>query len=78
MKKADKYVNYIESLKQKHNAVCFDIDRTLTKEKSNELDERAIASIVSLVKKKIPVVFITGRGETGLKDFIDDIYDNLK
>ena len=77
MKKADKYVNYIESLKQKYNAVCFDIDGTLTKEKSNELDERAIASIVSLVKKKIPVVFITGRGETGLKDFIDDIYDNL-
>ena len=30
--------------------------------------------IVELLKKKIPVVFITGRGETGLNDLKNDIY----
>lgn len=33
--------------------------------------------IVELLKKKIPVVFITGRGETGLNDLKNDIYNSI-
>ncbi len=69
--------NYTESLEQKYNAVCFDIDGTLTKDGSKKIDERAIKMIVDLLKRKVPVVFITGRGETGLKNLKNDIYDSL-
>lgn len=34
--------------------------------------------IVELLSKKIPVVFITGRGETGLEDLKQDIYSSIK
>ena len=46
----------------------FDIDGTLTIKDSKTIDDRAIDMIISLLKKKIPVVFITGRGEVGLDD----------
>ena len=52
----------------------FDIDGTLTVKNSKRIDNRAINMIVELLKKKIPVVFITGRGETGLNDLKNDIY----
>lgn len=57
--------NYRYSLEQKYNAVCFDIDGTLTETNSDKIDEKAIEMIANLLKRKIPVVFITGRGETG-------------
>lgn len=60
------YNNFKKSLEQKYNAVCFDIDGTLTIKNSNSIDKKAINMIIELIKKKIPVVFITGRGETGL------------
>lgn len=69
--------NYKKALEQKYNAICFDIDGTLTKPNSKEVDERAINMIADLLFKKVPVVFITGRGETGLNDLINDIYPIL-
>ena len=71
------FENYIKSLEQKYNAVCFDIDGTLTTENSKSIDRRAIRMIVDLLKKKVPIVFITGRGETGLKDLKSDIYNDI-
>ena len=72
------FENYLESLKQKYNAACFDIDGTLTINNSKNIDDRAIEMIIDLLNKKIPVVFITGRGETGLNDLKNDIYESLK
>ena len=70
--------NYLKSLEQKYNAVCFDIDGTLTENNSKRIDIRAIDMIVDLLKRKVPVVFITGRGETGLDDLKNDIYDYIR
>ena len=70
--------NYRYSLEQKYNAVCFDIDGTLTETNSDKIDEKAIEMIANLLKRKIPVVFITGRGETGLNNLKNQIYDKLK
>jgi len=70
--------NYLKSLEQKYNAVCFDIDGTLTARDTKNIDDRAIDMIIDLVVRKIPVVFITGRGETGLEDLKRDIYLHIK
>lgn len=70
--------NYKLSLTQKYNAVCFDIDGTLTENNSKKIDMRAIEMIANLLRRKIPVVFITGRGENGLHDLKNDIYQPLK
>lgn len=70
--------NYLKSLEQKYNAVCFDIDGTLTARDTKNIDDRAIDMIIDLVVRKIPVVFITGRGETGLEDLKRDIYLRIK
>lgn len=70
--------NYLKSLEQKYNAVCFDIDGTLTTRDTKNIDDRAIDMIIDLVVRKIPVVFITGRGETGLEDLKRDIYLRIK
>lgn len=69
--------NYLISLEQKYNAVCFDIDGTLTENNSSKIDERAIEMIADLLKKKIPIVFITGRGSTGLNRLIKEIHYKL-
>jgi len=71
------YENYLKSLEQKYNAVCFDIDGTLTVNGSKRVDEQAKKMIVDILKRKVPVVFITGRGESGLNDLKDDIYEYL-
>ena len=78
MKENVLYENYLKSLEQKYNAVCFDIDGTLTTKDSKNIDVRAINMIVELLSKKIPVVFITGRGENGLEDLKQDIYSFIK
>ncbi len=70
--------NYLKSLNRKYNAVCFDIDGTLTSKNSKDIDKRAIDMIVDLLARKIPLVFITGRGETGLNDFKNDIYEYIR
>ncbi len=73
-----RFENYKKSLEQKYNAICFDIDGTLTSKNSKNIDSRAIKMIAKLLEYKIPVVFITGRGETGLIDLKNDIYEPLK
>ena len=70
--------NYKKSLSQKYNAICFDIDGTLTEPNSTKIDSRVLPKLANLLKKHIPVVFITGRGETGLNDLVKDIVDDLK
>ena len=70
--------NYEKSLNQKYNAICFDIDGTLTEINSTKIDSRVLPKLATLLKKHIPVVFITGRGETGLNDFVKDIAYDLK
>lgn len=70
--------NYKEALNQKYNAVCFDIDGTLTKTNSSKIDSRILPILASILKKHIPIVFITGRGETGLNELVDDIVIDLK
>lgn len=72
------FENYLKSLEQKYNAVCFDIDGTLTTKDTKNIDDRAIDMIIDLLARKIPVVFITGRGETGLEDLKRDIYQRIK
>lgn len=72
------FENYLKSLEQKYNAVCFDIDGTLTTRDTKNIDDRAIDMIIDLLVRKIPVVFITGRGETGLEDLKRDIYLRIK
>lgn len=72
------FENYLKSLQQKYNAVCFDIDGTLTSKGSKNIDDRAIDMITNLLIKKVPIVFITGRGETGLADLKNDIYLRIK
>ena len=78
MEKNILFENYLKSLEQKYNAVCFDIDGTLTKKDSKNIDDRAIDMIIELLSKKVSVVFITGRGETGLNDLKRDIYLRIK
>ena len=75
--KNELYENYLKSLKQKYNSVCFDIDGTLTINNSKTIDVRAINMIIDLLAKKVPIVFITGRGETGLNDLKNDVYDRI-
>ena len=78
MEKNILFKNYLKSLEQKYNAVCFDIDGTLTIKDSKNIDDRAIDMITELLSRKIPVVFITGRGETGINDLKHDIYLRIK
>lgn len=70
--------NYQKALQQKYNAVCFDIDGTLTEDNSTKIDSRVLPVLANMLKKHIPVVFITGRGETGLNDLLSDIIYDLK
>lgn len=71
------YENYKKSLEQKFNAVCFDIDGTLTEINSKKISSPAIKMIANLLNRKIPIAFITGRGETGLIDLKRDLIDVL-
>lgn len=71
------YKNYLKSLEQKYNAVCFDIDGTLTMKDSKNIDNRVINLLVDLLKRKVPIVFITGRGEKGLYYLKKDIYTQI-
>lgn len=43
------YNNFEKSLDQKYNAICFDIDGTLTIKNSNSIDKRAISMIAELL-----------------------------
>ncbi len=70
--------NYKEALRQKYNAVCFDIDGTLTIDNSTRIDKNVLPMLAGILKRHIPIVFITGRGETGLNDLLEDVVYDLK
>ena len=72
------FKNYQHTLKQKFNAVCFEIDGTLTKYESNEIADESLDIISNLVKRGVPVIFITGRGETGLKELKEKIISHFE
>ena len=62
------------SLEQKYNAVCFDIDGALTEKKSKSIDKRAITMIIELLKKKVPILFITERDENEFKNLKKEVF----
>lgn len=70
--------NYEKALEQKYNAICFDIDGTLTEDNSTKIDSRILPELANILKRHIPIVFITGRGETGLNELLSDIIGGLK
>ena len=69
--------NYKKALMQKYNAVCLDIDGTLTEKGSNNIDKRIIDKIIDLLNNRVPIVFITGRGETGLGELKELLTSSL-
>ena len=70
--------NYEKALEQKYNAICFDIDGTLTEDNSTKIDSLILPELANILKRHIPIVFITGRGETGLNELLLDIIGDLK
>lgn len=42
------------------------------------ISEETLQSLYDILKKHVPVVFVTGRGESGLKNFVTTLIDNLK
>src|SRR5690606_38587148 len=55
---------------------CFDIDGTLTNS-NNITDDVLLEQIYNLLKRRVPIVFITGRGRTGTNSFINNLYNYL-
>lgn len=70
--------NYKLALQQKYNAVCLDIDGTLTKLGSKEIDVSIVPILADLLIHRVPIVFITGRGETGTKQYFSSFIEELK
>ena len=70
--------NYQKALQKKYNAVCIDIDGTLTEDNSTKIDSRVLPMLANMLKKHIPVVFITGWGESVLSYILKDILYDLK
>ncbi len=70
--------NYNIALSQKYNAVCFDIDGTLTDDNSTKINTHVLPYLADIIKRNVPIVFITGRGESGLKELLSDILNELK
>ena len=44
----------------------------------DNLSEEMLKSIYSILKKNVPIVLITGRGEGGLKLFVNTLIEQLK
>lgn len=70
--------NYYNSLSHKYNAVCLDINGTITEKGKITIDQRFISNLADLLNKRIPVVFVTGRGETCLNELKNEILPSLK
>lgn len=60
---------------KRYNAVCLGIDGTI--ENINEISDETLTAFCNLLNKHIPIVFITGRGETGFKKFFNNISKKL-
>lgn len=65
-----------EALNKKYHAVCLNIGGMLDTE--DNLSEEMLKSIYSILKKNVPIVLITGRGEGGLKLFVNTLIEQLK
>lgn len=65
-----------EALNKKYHAVCLNIGGMLDTE--DNLNEEMVKSIYSILKKNVPIVLITGRGEGGLKLFVNTLVEQLK
>ncbi len=65
-----------EALKKKYHAVCLNIGGML--DIDDKLSEDMVKSIYSILKKHVPIVLVTGRGESGLKLFVNTLVEQLK
>ncbi len=65
----------VKRFNAKYNAVCIGIDETLLE--TNEISDETLETIYKLLMKHISIVLVTGRGESGLKDFNNDLCKNL-
>lgn len=65
-----------KTLSRKYNAVCLDIDGTLIQ--NDEISDSMIVSLYYILKRHVPIIFIAGRGENGLKDFISLTISKLR
>ena len=59
--KSELYKNYLKSLEQKYNAVCFDIDGTLLDHKTGRVPQSALDALKKVKEKGIKIVVSTGR-----------------
>lgn len=67
--------NLKKRINKRYHAVCIGIDGTL--EDMEETDEEILDVMYKLLNKHIPIVLITGRGESGLKKFYANISNRL-
>lgn len=70
--------NYRRALTQKYNAVCLDIDGTVTEKGKKTIDPKMYPVFADLLTRNVPLVFITGRGETGLEEFKNELVSTLR
>lgn len=64
---------YEKALKQNFHAVALDIDGTLCDNDNSIPTTTLLDSIYKLVKQKVILIFITGRGRGGAREFIYDL-----
>jgi HAD superfamily hydrolase (TIGR01484 family) len=86
LKKSQNNFKYLENLKETLNttfstvykSIAFDIDGTLTKENSSEIDSSMAQIIGSLLIKGVPVLLISGRGRGSMKEAVKQIFEKSK
>lgn len=80
------YANYMDGIKdedlkrilyKKYYAVCIDIDGTLIEKEYNQNSEDVAESIYKLLVKRVPVILITGRGITGIREYIYKLDESI-
>ena len=81
------YCNFKKSLEQKYNAICLDIDGTLTAKDSKKIDERAIKMIIELLRKNTRILltiynqkecfllFISNKDDSKLENQIEKLIE---
>lgn len=61
---------------RKYNAVCLDIDGTLVQ--NDKISDSMADSLYYILRRHVPIIFITGRGENGLKNFVFSTISKLQ
>ncbi len=69
-------MNVKQAFAKKYNAICLDIDGTLVE--NQEITDELLQCLYNILKKHVPIIFITGRGESGLKQFTNDFILSIK